>query len=387
MKIAIQARRIFQTTKSQSDLAVVNLLRSLQKTDLTNQYQIYAAPGEDRCLESSHNFEVVEFSSPFYPLWEQYHLPRQMRKFAPDVLHCTNGVAPLYNIDPSTKLIVTLEDISFLEDWRVSDLNLIRNLERVYLKTIVPPAVQKCSAVITGSRFESEKIQKRMSLCPGKIEVVNGGVGAEFSPTPLSRDVRVKYGLPRSYVLLFSGQNPEQNTEATLLAYEKYTTICRQQKSVPVPLVAIGLHCDQLKSLTRMATWLEIKNQTRAIQHADQKDMAQIYSAATLFLHTPLCDSSEIEPLQAMACGTPVIASGVNGGTNEILGSAAMLSNPCDTVDIANKIMHLTTDQPLRDQLIENGYAQIHKYRWQDAAQKIIQLYHRISPAASTDPK
>lgn len=377
MKIAIQARRIFAAAKSQSDRAVVNFIRELQSLDHSNQYHVYVAPGEDRCIEGSANFEIIEFSAPVYPLWEQYHLPRQVRRFEPDIMHCTSNAAPIFNIG-ATKLIITIEDVEFMAEQRTYKLSMAKEFERLYLKTIVPIAVQKCSTVITGSKFGSEQIQKQLDLCPSKIEVINGGIGKEFAPTQLSQEVRQKYALPKVYMLLSGGQDPEQNTATTMLSYEKYVALCRQNKSTSIPLVVIGLSRESLKSLTHMATWLEIKNQVTAISHVNQNDMAQLYSSATLFLHTPLWDNSEIEPLQAMACGTPIIAAGSNG-SGEILGSAAMLSNPCDTVDVANKIMHLTTDQPLRNQLIDNGYNQIHKYRQQDTAQKIIEIYDRLN--------
>lgn len=378
MKIAIQARRIFRKTKSNQDKATVNILRHIQQTDKTNQYLVYVAPGEDRCLDSSENFKIIELASSFYPIWEQLHMPRQIRKEAPDILHCTDGAAPLY-MPPTCKLVLTLDNLEFLDDASSYKLNISQLLERFYLKTIVPIAVQKCKAIITGSKFENEKIQKLLNVCPSKIEVINAGVNLQGQQEgPLSREIRRKHGLPSTYILLDGEQYPDQNTSTAMEAYQKYVTMCHENKSTPTPLVVIGLHRDQLKSITHMTTWLEVKNMTTAIQHIEPQDAAQVYSNATLFLHTPLSDNSAIEALQAMAYMTPVIASSVDG-TAEILGSAAMLSNPCDTTDVANKIMHLTTDQPLREQLIAKGYQQSHKYNIEEAAQKVIKLYSTLN--------
>ena len=112
MKIAIEAQRIFRTNKHGMDFVALETIRELQKIDHENEYFIFVAPGEDRCLEESENVHIIELKCPTYPLWEQVALPRAVKKIMPDLLHCTSNTAPLQCPVP---LILTLHDIIYLE--------------------------------------------------------------------------------------------------------------------------------------------------------------------------------------------------------------------------------------------------------------------------------
>lgn len=112
MKIAIEAQRIFRPNKHGMDFVALEVIRELQKLDTENEYYILTAPGEDHCLTPTSNFHIVEIKCPSYPLWEQFALPRAIRRIKPDLLHCTSNTAPVFC---SVPLVLTLHDIIFLE--------------------------------------------------------------------------------------------------------------------------------------------------------------------------------------------------------------------------------------------------------------------------------
>ena len=112
MKIAIEAQRIFRKDKHGMDFVILETLKELQKRKDGNEYYVFVAPGEDRCLEESENLHIIELRCPTYPLWEQIALPRAVRKLKADLLHCTSNTAPLWCPVP---LVLTLHDIIYLE--------------------------------------------------------------------------------------------------------------------------------------------------------------------------------------------------------------------------------------------------------------------------------
>lgn len=75
MKIGIEAQRIFRKNKHGMDYVVLQEIKELQKIDTVNEYFIFVKPGEDRCLEETTNFHIIELKCPSYPLWEQVALP------------------------------------------------------------------------------------------------------------------------------------------------------------------------------------------------------------------------------------------------------------------------------------------------------------------------
>lgn len=110
MKIAIEAQRLFRTNKHGMDFVALETIRELQKIDTINEYYILVAPGSDHCLNATNNFHILELKCPTYPLWEQFALPKAIRKIRPNLLHCTSNTAPLYC---SVPLILTLHDIIY----------------------------------------------------------------------------------------------------------------------------------------------------------------------------------------------------------------------------------------------------------------------------------
>jgi len=94
------------------DIVVLELIRNLQKLDKENKYFIFVKPDEDRCIKNTENFTVIELNGPTYPVWEQWSLVQNAKKYDCDILHCTSNTAPILSDIP---LIVTVHDIIYLE--------------------------------------------------------------------------------------------------------------------------------------------------------------------------------------------------------------------------------------------------------------------------------
>src|SRR5690606_10873068 len=113
MRIGIEAQRIFRKEKHGMDMVAVELIKNLQKLDKVNEYFIFVNPDEDTStIKPEANFTIVPLSKSPYPIWEQIHLPRAVKKYQLDLLHCTANTAPLQLNIP---LILTLHDIIYLE--------------------------------------------------------------------------------------------------------------------------------------------------------------------------------------------------------------------------------------------------------------------------------
>ena len=140
MKIAIEAQRIFRKDKHGMDFVILETLKELQKRKDGNEYYVFVAPGEDRCLEESENLHIIELRCPTYPLWEQIALPRAVRKLKADLLHCTSNTAPLWCPVP---LVLTLHDIIYLEPRQHRSPSFYQEMGWHYRRLIVP-RILKC---------------------------------------------------------------------------------------------------------------------------------------------------------------------------------------------------------------------------------------------------
>ena len=161
MRIAIEAQRIFRKDKHGMDFVILETLKELQKRKDGNEYYVFVAPGEDRCLEESENLHIIELRCPTYPLWEQIALPRAVRKLKADLLHCTSNTAPLWCPVP---LVLTLHDIIYLEPRQHRSSSFYQEMGWHYRRLIVPRILKKARKIITVSQFECTRIREALQL-------------------------------------------------------------------------------------------------------------------------------------------------------------------------------------------------------------------------------
>ena len=109
----------------------------------------------------------------------------------------------------------------------------------------------------------------------------------------------------------------------------------------------------------------------------DSSDLPYFYNGADLFVYPSLYEGFGLPPIEAMACGTPVITSNVSS-LPEVVGKAALTVDPYDTLALAETIMKVLTDDSLRDELSRKGLQHSQKYNWQDIAEQILQVYRDV---------
>lgn len=361
MKIAIEAQRIFRPNKHGMDFVALELIRELQKIDRTNQYRIYVAPGEDHCLQSTDNFEIVTLKNSNYMLFEQMDLPRAVSNWQADLLHCTSNTAP---IGGDTPLVVTLHDVIFMESQAAAGgMTLYQRLGRLYRRTVVPRVIPRAERVITVSEYEAGVICRTMGLPPTKLSVIYNGVNQTFIPTPLSDEIRRRYSLPDQYLFFLGNSDPKKNSRRVLEAYSLY----RSRSDDPLPLVI----ADYPRGLIGAAEGVI------PIGYVYNSDLAQIYSGATLFLYPSLRESFGIPILEAMGCGTPVVTSNTSA-MPEIASDAALFVDPLNAQSIADAIIRLTTDHKLHSYYRSKGIERNSFFSWKASARELLKIYETL---------
>ena len=242
MKIGIEAQRIFRKNKHGMDYVVLQEILQLQQIDQENEYFVFVKPGPDRCVKDSSHVHVVELSTPSYPLWEQYALPKAVRKAGVELLHCTSNTAPIWCNLP---LVLTLHDIIFFEPRDKQNHSLYQNMGWLYRRLVVPRILDKCHRIITVSNFEKENIIRKLNIPEKRMAMIYNGYNEWFRPVTDEKEVYKKY-MPESGFLFFLGNtDPKKNTERTLVAYSKYL----EQSQVKRPLLMADLDKEYLDGI------------------------------------------------------------------------------------------------------------------------------------------
>ena len=370
MRIGIEAQRIFRTNKHGMDYVVLQEILQLQQMDTENEYFVFVKPGPDRCVQDSKNVHVVEISTPSYPLWEQWALPRAARKAGVELLHCTSNTAPICCDIP---LVLTLHDIIFLEPRDKQNKSLYQNMGWLYRRLVVPRILNECRRIITVSDFELNNIMTKLNMPRERMAMIYNGYNSWFQTLEDINEVYKKYIDQKGYLFFLGNTDPKKNTERTLVAYARYL----EQSAVKRPLLMADLDRQYLNDIIERNHIQHIREHLRLPGYIPNSDLVYIYNDAFAFLYTSLRESFGIPLLEAMACGTPVVTSRTSS-MPEIAGEKAILVNPEKPEEIAQMLIRLENDPEFYRQQREIGLERARLFSWKKTAEQLLTLYNEV---------
>lgn len=370
MRIGIEAQRIFRKNKHGMDYVVLQEIRELQKIDARNEYFVFVAPGEDRCLEECKNVHIIEIGGNFYPLWEQFTLPRAAKELDLDILHCTSNTAPLKCKVP---LILTLHDIIFLEPQSTLKMSLYQKMGRYYRRLVVPRIVRNCKHVITVSQFERKNIISKLNIPECNITTIYNGYSQEFIPIKDNNCVSQKYVDQSSYFFHFANTEPRKNTQGILVAYSNYL----EQSNEKRKLLITGISKETLFEYLKSNGIEKASNRIVLTDYIPSKDLPYIYNNAFALIFASFREGFGIPIIEAMACGIPVITSNVSS-MPEIAGPNAILINPENPDEIAEMMLKLENEDIFYRKQEQVGLERAKLFSWRHTAEQLLEVYEGV---------
>lgn len=370
MRIGIEAQRIFRTNKHGMDYVVLEEIKELQKSDVRNEYFVFVAPGDDHCLKDSKNVHIIEIGSNFYPLWEQFSLPRAVNQLNLDMLHCTSNTAPIRCKVP---LILTLHDIIFLEPRDKSNKSLYQDMGWRYRRFVVPRILKKCKRIITVSDFEFNNIITKLQIPEEKMVMIYNGYNKWFRPVEDTELIYQQYIEEPGYFFFLGNTDPKKNTERTLIAYSKYL----EMSDVKRKLLMADLDRGYLDEIIDRNDIGNIRDHIVMPGYIKNADLPYIYNNAFAFLYTSLRESFGIPLLEAMACGTPVITSNTSS-MPEIGGPDVIMVNPQNANEITEKMLLLEKDKALYQKQKDIGIIRAQQFSWEYTAEQLLMVYEEV---------
>ena len=373
MKIGIEAQRIFRPAKHGMEVAAMELIRQLQQIDTVNEYIIFVKDDADRAaVQATPNFRIEYVKSLTYADWEQFALPRAIRKNRPDLVHCLSNTGPVRSPAP---LALTVHDIIYLESVTFGG-SAYQDLGNIYRRFITPRVMRKAELIITVSEYEKGIISDKCAIGEDRIKVVGNGVSDRFAPVSdllQLRQFRDAYGLPPSFILFLGNTAPKKNTPNLLRAYAEYFRNDRDA----LPLVVTDYPRASIEKILRSANSPEAMQKIISPGYIESKAMPLLYNSAAFFVYPSLRESFGLPVLEAMACGTPVIASD-SSAIPEVAGKAALLTDPNSVADLASAMYTMAHDPSLREQLIVKGQERARQFSWRESAKQLKNIYTEI---------
>jgi glycosyltransferase involved in cell wall biosynthesis len=388
MRIGIDIRYALHTRRGIGSY-ILNLLRKLIEIDREHQYFLYTDVDDlDGVIPQQDNFQIVKISLPKYlpdrvesgqtksklfAIWEQILLPIQAYTDRLDLLHCTGNTAPLY-LHPSIELVLTVHDVMFALPSSIlpKPKSLYSSLFNQYCTWLLPWGVRRSNMTISVSNYSKQDIVKYTQTDPQKIQVIYPGIDPKFQRVDdrIVSEIRAKLALPDRFILAFGAPDPRKNTITVLNAFLNFC-----QFNDDLSLVIAGVNNTYKSTLLQQIDSSPFKQRITILPFVDDADLTAIYNAADLVLYPSLYEGCGFPVLEAMACGTPAIASNLTS-IPEVAGDAAILIDPMDIDGITSALIKLSTDRVLRQRLIDRGYQQAQTFSWRRTAQENLNIYH-----------
>ena len=348
------------------------LIGGLAALDQENQYTLFSA-GEALSAEGwppNFRVRVVPIQARHLGIaWHRLHLPLPADWLAgqADLFH-----SPDFTLPPLARAhgVVTVHDLSFLTVPECADPRL-----RVFLERSVPGAVRRARRVLADSANTANDLNRLLKVPAEKISVVEAGIEPRFQPVldpaQLAR-VRARYCLPERFILGLGTLEPRKNFVGLIQAYAELQRLAPH----PQDLVIAGGPGWLYEGIYAEARRLAQPERVCFPGFVADEDLPALYSLADAFAFPSLYEGFGIPPLEAMACGTPVICAG-NSSLPEAVGDAALLVDATDTAGLAAGLQALLTDDGLRARLVNAGLARAASFSWSRAARALLGAYRQ----------
>lgn len=376
MRIGIDARYLYGYLTGIGRYSL-NLIKHLAAIDQENLYFIFKNKNRKESIVSQKNFVEISVSFPPISLRTWFYLPFKLLRTKIDLLHSHFPVAPL--IQPFSS-VITIHDLQAVAAPGFSSqrpLWLEKGVE-AYYRLAYPLSMKKAKKIIAVSNTTKEAAKAMYGIPENKFHVIYEAVEKRFQPIDqvrLLENFRKKMRLPEKFILNVGNTRPHKNIDGLLKGFSEFVRI--NGHSDRICLVIAGVKERFYPEKKILTERLGISEYVHFIPYIDEEDLPLLYNLAELFIIVSLFEGFGLPPLEAMSCGTPVIAS-THSALPEVLGNCALLVNPHDPKAIAGSIQTLLSDNALREHMSEKGIEWAKNFSWDKTARKTLLVYEDI---------
>lgn len=376
MRIAVDALGISQPGGGRS--ATLNLLQPLLDMDQDNEYLVFLDRPEP-CLEGYGNLRQI--IAPFGQrlatrAWAQITWPTLLRREGVQVIHHTKNLTTFASPCAS---VVTIHDLTILVHPEVYP-----RFDVAYWRTIEPFCLRHVDRIIAVSPITARDLMRYYDIPAQRIETICEGIDDLFKPAQASEvsRVRAKYRLPESYLLHVGSISPKKNLATLARAYARLV----RQGDFEGALLLVGRSYWKGgdRALDEFIAQKAPVGRIIRTGPVPQKDLPGLYTGATCFVFPSLHEGFGLVPLEALACGTPVVATRVGVLEDMIADAAVFLDDPRDDAALAKRIGELLRDDGLRERLRVAGLCLAPSFSRKQAARRTLDLYKSL--AAGREP-
>ena len=380
MLVGINAQKLFVTRDYRNagiSRYIQGIVSHLPQTDGDERYLLYTNDQlrnwpevEGPRLQLSPS--AVATTAPIARiLWEQLALPALAARDQLNLLHCPLNVQPVVGTCP---VVLTIHDVTFLK--YPDRLSVLRQR---YLATLTRYSARRARRILADSAATKDDVVGAFGVPADRIDVVYPAYDADFRPldpaNPDSRarlaDFRESHALPDQLILYLATLEPRKNVDRLVHAYARLA-----RRGMPHALVLAGGKGWGYETIFRAIEEHGLQDRVILPGYVSREEQPLWYSAADLFVYPSQYEGFGLPPLEAMACGVPVITSDASS-LPEVVGSAGMTVNVDDVEALADAMHTVLADDALAAQMRSAGLERAARFTWTAAAEACVSAYRR----------
>jgi glycosyltransferase involved in cell wall biosynthesis len=352
-----------------------NLVQALGRLDHENRYTLVTLPkGAEELTGLGPNFHTAEYTRPDTDVIQNVSFPFFLRHLYADLVHIPLNSVPYWMPRP---YVVTIHDMSSLLFPARGDVRGAMHRER-YRR-----GAARAARIIAVSHATRRDIESFIRIPTERIRTIYSAPDPSFTlhPPDTSQDQQIlqRYSIQPPFILYAGTIRPQKNVPRLV---EAFAVIRSELENHPLfghlKLVIIGDELSRYPAVRRAVVATRVEPFVRFLGFVPLDTLKVFYRAATLFAFPSLYEGFGLAPLEAMACGTPVVASDVPALV-EAVGDAAELVTPDNLFDVARGLRSVLLDENRRRELSRTGRARSLRFDWDDTARAVLDVYREIT--------
>ncbi len=385
MNIGIDARYL-ETEMTGIGRYSYNLLVHLLKVDRHNHYHVLLRDTYTGDLPNAPN--VTYHYVRHLPISLGTLVPWQYRKLFEqlDLFHAHFPVTPLF---PHPRCVVTVHDLQPLLEPRLGTQRpaYARIAYRIYYPLFYRTTLYRAQAIIAVSLATRWYLETYLGIPRERIHVVHEAIDERFGRPRPQQEFAVlaqRYGIPESFLLYVGATLPHKNLASVLRGYAR---VVQSDEMNGLALVIAGRSSRFNQELKNTIRKLGVEHFVHMIGYVSSDDLPTLYAMARALLYVTRFEGFGFPPLEALACGTPVVLS-AHAALPEVVGPCALFVDPEDIGGIAKAIRTIATNSELRNRIVSMARIRLKRYLWEQAAIQTLRIYQEVgADKRSTIPR